>query len=215
MKIYRLAGMSILLSGCMHEPLTGANPKSAESPDAAITVKSPDFDNETPLLLMRNGNVVKVGDRWSVALRVFGEPKPAFEFRDLPPNFQEPYHALGWENAREGLGAILYDQLIAALVHQTYRDTPARLSQLNTAYIRAFPTIRPIHIIGRHVEYTFWEIGHQRLMICGVQTHRDGFRITLALGDVTPMDALGMEPVFARKQQPKVDSLFDASPGKP
>jgi hypothetical protein len=138
---------------------------------------------------------------------VFGKPKTSFEFTDLPPGFQSPYSVKGWETAKEGVGVILYGDKVVAIMRQLTRADKDLLQEIVDTISKENSRIKPSTIQGSNVSYTFWEESSQRLMICALQTKRDGLHITEALGDNNVMDALGMNKRQSKMDQPKVDAL--------
>src|ERR1700712_1939881 len=74
-------------------------------------VGEPSLQHSTKLSLKVNpadlaSAQIFVGDTEDTANKVFIPPKDAYDFRDLPPGFQQPYKAAGFQNKTFGFGAI-------------------------------------------------------------------------------------------------------------
>jgi hypothetical protein len=149
---------------------------------------------------------VAIGDTEDQVTRVFYPPKDAYDFRDLPPGFQQPYRASGFQNKTSGFGAIYYDSHLA---EATLHEDLLTLEQVNAseaAYEKdpnfgtPFDTER-----GLGVFYWFWDdADHQQtMMMCAVQDKTDPkkFDLTTAIGDNVVMEALRMNPASAKEDR--------------
>src|SRR5437868_4905091 len=88
------------LAGCGTDlnHVTAAAPAPIKGP-----VGEPSLQHSTKLSLKVNpadpaSAQILVGDTEDTANKVFIPPKDAYDFRDLPPGFQQPYKAAGFQN---------------------------------------------------------------------------------------------------------------------
>lgn len=203
-----LAVVAPVLCGCNGSLSLSEAP---ESPAPAPRVGDPDVTAKTSLRLVRDRAEFAVGESIDDMYQVFPNPKAAFEFNDLPPGFEQPYSAKGWEVAREGVGAILFNDKVVAVMRQLTRASSDQLGQIVETTRQANPAVTPEVIQGSRVVYYFWEQPPQRIMISGLNTRNDGWHITEALGDDTVMDAVGANPEKARANVALIDAKL-ASP---
>jgi hypothetical protein len=204
--------LALLLWGCNHDAGSGVDAATSPTPEVA-QVGIPDTKAATSLKLVNGDQTLSLKDPLDRVFQVFGRPKPSFEFNDLPPGFQPPYAAKGWETAREGMGAILYGDQVVAVMRQISRTTPELFQSTLDAIRNENSDLKPNIVQGSRVTYYFWEAPPQRIMVCALSTKRDGWHVTEVLGDDTVLDVLGVSPSDARANQPKVDHLLDAVKG--
>lgn len=159
--------------------------------------------------LPKEDRSLKLGDSLQQALRVFPEPSGAFHYADLPEGFALPYQSSVWETNREGFGVITYNDKAVLVMHQVEGVDQERLNQVVEAFRSMGGTTTYEFIPGGRVNYWFWEDRSQRLMVCGMLIDQKNLRITIALGERTVMDALGISATKARIDARTVDELFD------
>lgn len=214
MRFPLLALAGLLVIGC------GGNEKVAtpEKPEPSVALKTrvpgpakvepPDFEVRSNLRMIRNGEELRVGDPIDSALRIFREEKNAYKIADMPPGWKdESYTCQGWDNGTMGFGAILFDDKVCLGLYHEYKANQERLDEILNTYERLHSD-EVKTIVGSRVRYWFWEnLGH-RLMICAVQSPRDGTNIAIALGDSKVMDIMGMNPENAEKDRVVADKLF-------
>ncbi len=199
--------VAMLLIGCSKENQTQME-EAASSPQSTEVTPRPSSVEPSTLALVRDGNRIALGDSLPKVFQVFSKPKPSFEFTDLPPGFQSPYSAKGWETAREGVGAILYGDKVVAIMRELQHASPDTLQEMVDTITKANAAYKPSIVQGSHVTYYFWVLPKQCLMISALQTGRNLLSVTEALGDTVVMDSLGLSPAQARDDQPKVDQFF-------
>ncbi len=197
--------------------LAGCQGGAALAPEASsppvvkeASVSAPITREATDIaLVVRPGNPITVWSSADAAFRKFQDPKQVgFEYDNLPPKFQPPYSARTWEedHIHMGFGEILYNGGLAAAIYQEDKGNQDRVDRLVRDHQDQMGSrLTPTTLKGKRVSYWFWEKDDQRLMICAYATDRDVIKITVAIGDNVVMDALGMSPDQARKDQIKVD----------
>ena len=200
-----------VLAGCNGNFSLAEAPNEVQSPTPPV--EPPDQNAKTDLRLVRDGVGFGLGESIDEMYQVFGNPKTSFEFSDLPPGFGPPYSAKGWETAREGVGAILYDNKVVAVMRQLTRATNEQLSQLVDTTRQENLPAQPQVIQGARVVYYFWDKSPQRIMISGLNTRNDAWHITEALGDDKVMDAIGASPTKAAADKATVDSKLSSAKG--
>lgn len=172
------------------------------------TVDPPDFEKRTSLRMVRNGEELRVGDSIDTALRVFREEKNAYKIAEMPPGWKDPaYTCQGWDNGTMGFGAILYDDKVALGLYHEYKADQDRVDDIVGTYER-MNVDPPVTVVGSRVRYWFWEDDTHRLMICAVQSPKDGLNISVSLGTTRLMDIMGMSPAQAEKDRASAEKLF-------
>jgi hypothetical protein len=175
-----------------------AAPKNAPSPSLIR-------GSRLGLIPRRNESVfLFVGDSQDQVERLYPRPPGSFDFRELPPAFQQPYRADGWETPEVGFGALYYESRLAEAMRSEQNITEQDVLSTEADYQESLG--KPSEVFpGVHVMYWFWEDSahNQRLMICAVQDKRDAkrFDLTTSVGDVVVMDALRMSPAAAREDR--------------
>lgn len=190
-----LAGM--VAFGCKSP--SPADSSAVEGSAAVMTVGDPPPMKDPRLYLLSEGKKIQLGESVDEALRVFEPPKSAFELGQLPPNFQPPYQAIGWETAQQGFGAIGFNTKLVLIMWQIERGDLAQYAKILQLYQDQFPAIQPLEISNRIVRYNFYEVGEESLMILAVPNKGGTYHITVALGLKPTMAAIGADPDQARK----------------
>jgi hypothetical protein len=205
--IVRFSGRFLVQVGCALVGITAFGCKSAtpgsttgiEGSAPPVTVGDPPPLKDPQLYLLSEGKKIQLGESLDDALRVFEPPKSAFELGQLPPNFQPPYRAIGWETAQQGFGAIGFNTKLVLIMWQIERGDLAQYAKILQLYQDQFPAIQPVEISNRIVRYNFYEVGEESLMILAVPNKGGTFHITVALGLNPTMAAIGANPEQARK----------------
>jgi hypothetical protein len=192
--------------GCGVEGPADPNGASATVP-TQLAVDAPNLAERTRLGLLRQGRKVRVGDGVEYAFQVFEHPRRFFEFSQLPPTLQRPFEARGWESGSEGFGVILFEDAVAACVHQIERTGPARLLSLLDDYTREFgrPTTE---VRTQRAQYWFWEESEHRLALVATENLKGEVALAVAVGDLDVMAALGFSPEAARVDAAEADRMF-------
>ena len=202
-----LVGLAITLVGCQGGEPTATEP-TVPAPKIA-SVPAPTTKDSTDIaMVVRRGPPITVWSTPEGAFRRFQDNKQVgFEYDTLPPKFEPPYSARTWEedHIHIGFGEILYNGGLAAAVYQEDKGNQDRVDELVRDHQDQVGRLTPKYLRGKHVSYWFWDKEGQRLMICAYSTGRDVIKITVAIGDDVVMDALGMSPDQAQKDQIKVD----------
>ncbi len=199
--LWPLAIGMLVLGGCSTQEITPIAPPARLS--ATLDPSDlPDLETRSDLELFssnrESASVVRIGTDLDRALAAFPRPGGAHDFSDLPSTLPTEFSARGWETANEGFGVILYNARVASAVHELRRTDRAMLDELVERYNKAIPEKYQITpLAGARIRYWFWEDGRRRLMICGVDTPKDGYSVTVALGDRVVLDALRMSPATA------------------
>lgn len=215
MKLLLWPAILLVAIGC------GGNEKAAttpEKPEPVVTLKTrvpgpakldpPDFEKRSSLRMVKNGEELRVGDSIDTALRIFREEKNAYKIAEMPPGWKDPaYSCQGWDNGTMGFGAILYDDKMCMGLYHEYKADQARLDEIVSTYERMFAG-EPTRVIGSRVQYWFWENEGHRMMICAVQSPKDGLNIAISLGDERIMEIMGMSPQNAEKDRVAAEKLF-------
>lgn len=139
-------------------------------------------------------------------------PASATIFKDLPEGFGNTYRARGFDNGKEGFGAIFAnEQLALAMKHKENID-PLKVSAAVELY-ETWSGHATDTVIGKYIQYWFWEDkdSGQRLMICSApDTKNSKLRdLTIALGDQIPMNALRMGPLWADNDKRAIELGMD------
>jgi hypothetical protein len=150
------------------------------------------------------GDLIHIGNTLDDVDKIVRVPTGSGEFRELPPGFEQPYTAKGYENAQGGFGAIYYESHLAQATSHEDNLTLPQVDSTVKAYEKLMGVPRT-EIPGNLVKYWFWEdlAQGQRLMLCAVQNRKDvrRFDLTCALGDSKVMDQLRMSPAAAREDR--------------
>lgn len=215
MRTFLLAATCLLAIGC------GGGEKAAPTPEKqepAVSLKTrvpgpaklepPDFEKRSSLRMVKNGEELRIGDSIDSALRVFREEKNAYKIAEMPPGWKDPaYTCQGWDNGTLGFGAILYDDKMCMGLYHEYKADQERLDEIVDTYER-MNMETPVRVTGSRVRYWFWENEGHRMMICAVQSPKDGMNIAISLGDIKIMDIMGMSPEHAEKDRAAAEKLF-------
>jgi hypothetical protein len=207
--------LGLIVVGCQGTETANTQPTSV-APIKAASVPSPRTKEPTDIAMsVRRGTPITVWSSPDSAFRKFQDPKQVgFEYNILPPKFEPPYSARTWEedHAHIGFGEILYDGGLAAAVYQEDRANQDRLDELVRDHQDLVGRLVPTTLQGKKVSYWFWDKDDQRLMICAFATGPNVIKVTVAIGDDVVMDAMGMSPDQAAKDQIKVDSSLLKTP---
>ncbi len=212
------AAIGVVLAGCQSSEPVAQQPIPITVPRKVTAVDKPRSVTPTKIgLVVRRGLPITVGfGSPSKAFDPFRDPKQfVSEFNDLPAKFEYPYTARTWETGKMGLGEILYDgDLVAAVYHQD-QVTQDRVDEIVAAHGEQIGRSRPDTLVtSKRVQYWFWQIETQRLMICAYQKDQKGIELTVAMGDEVVMDGLGMSPAQADIDKRKVDEAAEKGTGK-
>jgi hypothetical protein len=99
---------------------------------------------------------------------------------------------------------LLHEGRIALAMVQNDRGSQDELADLVAKYEQVYGPAKMIP--GARVNYWFWTDQTTRLMICGLKK-KDVLKITTALGDEVPCNALSISEEAAQRDQMKVDQL--------
>lgn len=196
---------ALILGGCGGGAQV-QGPAPAPKPAAAMAVKAPDIEARTHLALIHNGKSLGVGASAEDAEQTFPRPPNASSFKDLPPGFEEPYRARGWETVTQGFGAVFYEnRIVGAMFHEnTLSQTEVDLTL--QSYEATFGKAK-YAFEGARSRYYFWESRPHRLMLFALRDKETiRYELTLAIGDTVVMDALRMSPVHAREDRLAVEA---------
>lgn len=218
MNRYGLLVLAAVLAGCAAPKVATQSPEAYITP-AAKPAKSglaePNFTLTSRLAVLKAPGKVQVGDERAAALRVFAPPTGSYEHDDLPPSIPEPYSARGWQTDDEGIGLILFEGKVAAVVHEMYRAPEDRCNEIVEAHRAEFGAPSS-EVANGNVRYLFWDDNQaaQRLMLCTFEQSPKKFNLTVALGTNRLMDALGMAPDYATGEQRLMADIERAKPAK-
>ncbi len=215
MRTLFLAAICLFALGC------GGGEKATsqtEKPEPTIALKTrvpgpakvepPDFEKRTSLRMVRYGDELRVGDGVDTALRVFREEKNAYKIAEMPPGWKdEAYTCQGWDNGTMGFGAILYDDKLCLGLYHEYKADQERVEEIVGTYER-LNSVPLKTVVGSRVRYWFWEDDVHRLMICAVQSPKEGLNVSVSLGDTRIMNIMGMSPTQAEKDRAAAEKLF-------
>lgn len=185
-----------VLGGC-----EGGNGAASPVPELAVEVgapaQRPDLAFRSRLALLDNGRRLGVGDSVQEALEFLPAPRKAYAFRELPPGFEEPYRAEGWETDAEGFGVISLEGKVVLTLRTRENASNSLIEDTVRTYTRDNRSLPPERVTGKTAEYWFFERESHRLMIASVKDLEGKRSLTIALGDVSVMDALRMSPAKA------------------
>lgn len=183
----------------------GAPVSLAQNDQVSLGLLSPGDSERIP---SPQTNTLKVGDSPSDVEKIYPTPAASTSFKELPPGFQAPYRARGYETQHDGLGVIYYDNEVALAMHHEENLSSTDVDNETRAYTSLFgnPTST---LSGRQVRYWFWQVDQRRLMICATmdQHQKDRYDLTVAVGDSVVMDALRMNRAAASEDQPESDKI--------
>jgi hypothetical protein len=188
----------LALAGCGMTRVTAANKASAELATLP-SERKPDLDApaRTNLGLLREGKTLHVGDDADVALDLF--PKSlaahAYEIHDLPKVFPSPpYSSKGWDSpSGEGFGEIVYNKQVAAAIWNRIFDDEKAADAVIAEYKTQTPYPATPAFGAEGLTYLFWEAKpQQRQMILKAPLSNGRFRLTIAIGDDSVLDGLGI-----------------------
>ncbi len=211
-----LAGavFSVTIVGCGSS--TGTTEPAADPATTtaqAELVGAPTSVARGKLALLRDAARLYLGENWDAAVDFSPAPKPSFEFNDLPNGFKSPpYRVRGWEKGSLSFGTVLYEGRIAVAMSQNDRGTAEDLGDLVLRYEQVYGPAKMVP--GAKVNYWFWADNTTRLMVCGLKK-KEIVKITVALGDEVPCDALGISQESAERDRAKVDAKVLADEGEP
>ncbi|CAN5732142.1 hypothetical protein BH11ARM2_BH11ARM2_18250 [soil metagenome] len=195
----------LLLAGCQGgESKKDADAADGTEPDPPIG--APATLKPSRLFLVGGESILRLGDDWGDAEKVFPAPKESFPVSELPDRFGKPYSAKGWNEAHDGFGVILYSDRIAAAMVQNERPDASSADKIRKRYGDELSSITPVEVRGGNVNFTFWEDGDQRLMLLE-QKMENRVRTTIALGDKNVMDGIGASVERAQQDTKQLDSL--------
>ncbi|RYG45694.1 hypothetical protein EON79_12000 [bacterium] len=202
---------AVLLAGCQN----GGQAKgtSAGVADTETPIAAPSTPGPSKLFLIGDNTLLRLGDDAGDVQKAFPPPKGSFPLSDLPDRFRPPYSVRGWDGAREGFGAILYDDKVVTAMIQNERVDAGIAEELRARYNRELVSITPVEVTSESANFTFWEDDHQRLMLV-VQKTGETVRTTVGLGDKIVMDALGASVERARQDGQQLDALLKESRAK-
>lgn len=213
--LWMIVGMLALgaLSGCGASSPTGEGTADAgASPAPPEAVGAPRSLVRGKYALLRDAARLYLSENWEAALDFNPPPKPSFEFSDLPETFKPPYRVRGWEKGSNSFGVLLYEGRVALAMIQNDRGTPEDLGDLVLRYEKTYGPAKMVP--GSKVNYWFWNDETARMMICGLKK-KDVVKITVALGDEVPCEALGISLEMAERDRAKVDAKVLADEGEP
>lgn len=210
-RLLLMPGLALLLAGCSGSEAARSNAGVAATP--VPTVAAPQ--------LLRGGKLgiiprksesedLSVGDSQDRVDRLFPVPKSSYPVRGLPPGFQPPYRADGFETPTIGFGVIYYEGVVAQAMYRELGITQADVMTTVSDYTDVFgpPTDS---IPGTKVSYWFWadQKNSQRLMICAVGEIKDAKRwdLTTAVGEDILMDPLRMSPTAAKEDRQALEKV--------
>lgn len=173
----------------------------------------PQVEARTHLGLLHEGRLLKVGDSAEEAERSFVRPPTASTFKDLPPSFNPPYRARGWESASQSFGMLFFDNVLVFAMHTESGLAEADVDAALNSYIRTFGEPRT-KLLGSRTRYYFWESNPHRLMLFSYSNvQKERYSLTVAIGDEAPMNALRMSPVDASEDRLAVEEPGIRHPG--
>lgn len=226
-------GVGVSVAGCGGPSKEGSvfasDPNAPEATDTAVDPTGtktsapqgpPDFTRRSRLALLGPGRRLRVGDPATQALEFFDRPARTFVLRDRPPAFPEEYRSKGWESEKESFAILSYEnRVVLALYTLQGADERTLQEDFLDVYMGAYDFLQPTVVPpGPSARYWFWEDDGHRLMICAARG-RAGLTVSLALGDVSAMDALRMSPSAALVDRRRADEIWgsqrdDSGPGE-
>ena len=156
------------------------------------------------LALINGDGKLFVGDEEPRALAVFEGPSGSYPFSSLPPSFDKNFRAIGWKSSSISFACILYmvdksERVVLAMYTREDVDGAA-VNVVVAEYERAFG--QPYSFIpGNKVSYRFWARRGRRLMVNTATNTAGKMSLTVAVGEVSLMDELGMETDAALSDQ--------------
>ncbi len=149
--------------------------------------------------VLNNANKLYVGDDADRALEVFSKPTKSYDVTDLPPGWKEQgYQADGWEASSESFGVVLQKGRVALVLFSVEHADERLFDSLVADYADDLPGL-PRKVPGKKAKYAFWLDDDQTLMVCGTNTSRAGYVVTVAMGARPLMNALRMSEDAAKQ----------------
>ncbi|RYG36862.1 hypothetical protein EON81_08455 [bacterium] len=198
--------VAVFLAGCQNGGTAKGAP--AEVAESSTPIGAPSEPGPSKLFLIGDNTLLRIGDDAADSQKAFPPPKGSFPLSDLPDRFRAPYTARGWDAAREGFGAILYDDKIVGAMIQNERVDANVAEELQARYNRELSSITPVEVTSDAANFTFWDDEKQRLMLVVQKMSDKTVRTTVALGDNVVMDALGASVERARQDGQQLDALL-------
>lgn len=194
--------LALLAAGCA-TPGEVSVPGQASDEDEP-KLKSISFDARvepgTDLALINGDDKLFVGDEEGRALAVFEGPSGSYPFSSLPTRFDKTFRAIGWKASSISFGCILYqvdktERVVLAMYTRESVDRNA-VNEVVAEYEQAFG--QPSSVVsGNKVSYRFWARRGRRLMVNTATDTGGKMALTVAVGELTVMDELSMEPAAA------------------
>lgn len=178
--------------------------------DINIVAKAPELGEPTSIRLRNGPDEIAVGDDVATAIDFYPKPKKSYEVRELPSAFGKEFRAQGWESDIEGFGVISHQGRIVAAMRMLHGVDEARLQNEVTA-IRYRIGREVESIEGKSGRYWFWQIGRHRQVVCATPEGKDGFLLTLAIGELNTMDALRLNIDLAKADVKRADRTPSAA----
>lgn len=194
--IATLVFVGIAIAGCQSEqkaPVQQIKPSAPANAQALIGSVGMANPGSGLIGIHRSSGSVRFGDTYEQAKQVFPMPaRGAYELRELPVNFPEPFEARGWETGQgEGFGMILKDMKVVGALYTEERSTESRLEEWLTLQKIGTAQILPRTKTVGPVRVWEWNEGSVALVLVATKT-RDGLSIALGVGAVAVLSELGL-----------------------
>lgn len=209
-------GFVLLAGGCQGGEK--ASPVTPPQPDVIRdSVVAPDFaaTGHSRIALSAWGHTVQVGDSRDQVAEVFPAVQRAIESSDLPAQFGANFKARVWERGNDGFGVILYGtrdgkgNVCVAIASYDQCDEQ-KLAEIIAAQETACDRKLEPSEATTHSQYWFAEDADVRLMVCAYGDSKDSKKVTVAIGTISAMDALGASPTAAKRDSGQVEEILKA-----
>ena|SRR5688572_9111024 len=186
------------------------------SPPRMADIGDIDFTRRTEIALLNDqGTKLSVGDDIERAQDLFPK-RGAKGFADLPPTLNsQVFNAWGWQTTHgEAFGAIFERRARrVALAMRTMPDQgQLALDDLINRFRREIGSTaaKELGVPAGPIRYWFWtRSSMHRLMVCAVTNKKGGYNVTVAMGDVQVMDAIGADPEKAAVDLAKATNVLE------
>lgn len=197
---------ALALVGCAPEQLTPVGSKQEEPLDATQVRISVDALG-SHLRIHSGDTIVGIGQLDETVFRGdFAKPPKATNLTELPPGFDESFSTSGWETFKRNLAGVFKDGRLVLLLDNQDQTAAGEAEGQEAKYERIYGLPTTTASSGS-TRYKFWEDGPVRLMTV-VSSGADGESFVVALGLVSVMDRLRMDPDSARIDALKADEVL-------
>jgi hypothetical protein len=195
-----------MLIGCGAEQ-KAVTKQPTETSKPAKSIDLPNNLQSSTLGLIKNRQLVRVGDTAEQALEAFEKPDKARALSEAPPEWPKDIRATGWEADDRGLGILISNEKIVGMLYSEYETTPERIAEIKGDYVSTFGSPQA-DSESTNVHYSFWEDDENRLVFCSTKNHKGKLVVTVGCGLKQIMDKLGLSMSEAKKESEAAERIL-------